>query len=129
MAYRVQGIEGRQWLANRDELHADGLPMDGVDEFDTVFDPQTGVDGKAIMESCAAGITSPEQLAKIGGVLMASSAGTNCVSDYDKSWPLLVHPEAFPWGCGARPTGWCHVMVLNVNVDSNKHLSLFLVSA
>jgi hypothetical protein len=90
---------------------------------------QAGVDGKAIMESCAAGITSPEQLAKIGGVLMASSAGTNCVSDYDKSWPLLVHPEAFPWGCGARPTGWCHVMVLNVNVDSNKHLSLFLVSA
>jgi hypothetical protein len=57
------------------------------------------------MEACTAGITSPEQLAQTGGVLMASTAGMNIVSDYDKIWPLLLHPEAFPWGVGSRPTG------------------------
>lgn len=83
----------------------DVMPMEGVDEFDTVFDPQSEVDGNAVIESCTTGITSPEQLAKTGGVLMASTAGINCVSDYDKIWPLLLHPEAVPWGVGSRPTG------------------------
>jgi hypothetical protein len=39
--YRVRDAAGHHWLANHSELHSDVMPMEGVDEFDIVFDPQS----------------------------------------------------------------------------------------
>lgn len=91
--------------AEHSELLPEVPPMVGIDEFDTNIDPTAGLDTSATYGACTSGINSPEQLAMLGGVLMSSTSNSKCVSDYSEQWPLLLHPEAFPWGCGARPTG------------------------
>lgn len=53
----------------------------------------------------AAAAPSPLAALQNPSSVLVSAAANQVYSDYDPYWPILMHPEAFPYGVGACPVG------------------------
>jgi hypothetical protein len=87
----VQNVLASQLLPHR-------AHMEGLDEVDLQINPAAALDSVAALQNTGA-------LLKGTGVLASVAGTTKPYDDYSIYWPVLAHPDAYPWGTGYCPPG------------------------
>jgi hypothetical protein len=86
--------------------------MEGLDEVDLQINPAAALDSVTALQNTGA-------LLKGTGVL-AAVAGTNKpYDDYSIYWPVLAHPDAYPWGTGYCPPSMSNEIYVQLLLNRN----------
>jgi hypothetical protein len=102
----VQDVTAAQLLPHRSH-------MEGLDEVDLQINPAAALDSIAALQNTGA-------LLQGTGVLAAVAGTTKPYDDYSIYWPILAHPDAYPWGTGYCPPGMSNKTYVQLLLTRNQ---------